>query len=347
MNRFHVNAQRQAKKNHDKNAPTRRPPCFLIHPCRRDNRRYVHCSARRSAKPRRRPVRRRLSAGRGWRSSTTERRREPEHASRGSRLSQRGGPLWWRVGRLIPHTPIFRDGILTVLPLDAALPVHGSNDILTAATNARDAQARLILTLLLGRGANPNVTEPSDIPPCLYRAVRNSDDASAKILLDGGASPDKAGVPALPELDVTGDEVTVCETYYGSISDESSLVNAAHRCDAPMVALLLAHHASPNAQDSQGATALHYASDYRYAPRRHAKIVRALLSAGANPSVKTTKLFNGTPATPADIADWSYNKMGGANRIVVVANKKNRHDYEETLRLLEEAEARQKREAKK
>jgi ankyrin repeat protein len=98
--------------------------------------------------------------------------------------------------------------------------------------------------------------------PLLF-AARSGDAASARLLLDAGASPNDA----LPE-------------------GMSALVLAAHSGHADVATLLVERGADPNSADA-GYTAMHAA-----VLRSDLKLVNALLARGANPNLRTTK---GTP----------------------------------------------------
>jgi Ankyrin repeats (3 copies) len=108
--------------------------------------------------------------------------------------------------------------------------------------------------------------------PPLIQAARDGDTAALERLLQSGAGPNlRAGV-----------------------NGWTPLMHAVHKNQPESVKVLLAHGARPNEHGGAGETALIMAAGYGYSD-----IVRVLLKAGADPSLKAV---NGTDALSAAVS---------------------------------------------
>ncbi|KAJ4141791.1 hypothetical protein NW768_001009 [Fusarium equiseti] len=134
-----------------------------------------------------------------------------------------------------------------------------SQSALWIATAAGDVE---LVSLLIQNGALNGVTLGD---PALYKAVTNKDMTITRILLQGGANPDRR-----------------------DSKRHSSLRRACRDQSYDLVALLLQHGANPDIKDPSGKTELAFAT-----LRGDVELVKCMLENGANPK---TKCSNGKTA---------------------------------------------------
>jgi uncharacterized protein len=158
-----------------------------------------------------------------------------------------------------------------------------------------------VITLLLARGADPNRVYTKRIPPRqaqgdivvtpgatpLYRAMKATDLAVVRLLLDKGANPSAAiqdgSTPLMMAAGMGARRVA---------SDEDVIEKAGSADPLDAVKMFVAAGADVNVQNDLGNTALHYA-----AQNGLNRIVEFLVSKGAQ-----VEIYNYSGRTPADVA---------------------------------------------
>jgi hypothetical protein len=170
---------------------------------------------------------------------------------------------------------------------------EGFTALMMAAGQAGDAA---VVKLLLDRGAKVEAVEPVQWTP-LLGAVKGGDLAKTRLLLDAGEKGELAsrvGVE-LTRIAVLQEDGAMLDLLVANGLDAGRPLNNARVGRTPLmlaamaglevsVERLLRHRVDPNARDPRGMTALMYAM---LRDRGHDRIVRALLAAGADASLKS------------------------------------------------------------
>ena len=161
---------------------------------------------------------------------------------------------------------------------------------------AGQAGSATLVKLLLDRGAKVDVVEPAQWTP-LLGAVKGGDLAKTRLLLDAGEKAEitsRVGVE-LARIAVLQEDGDMLDLLVASGLDPGRPLNNARVGRTPLmlaamsglevsVERLLRHRVDPNARDPRGMTALMYAM---LRDRGNDRIVRALLAAGADASLKS------------------------------------------------------------
>jgi uncharacterized protein len=188
---------------------------------------------------------------------------------------------------------VFSKNAATVTALiEAGADVNASAPgLFNAALQQRSSE---ILSVLLERGADPNLQNPDGTTP-LMQAAENNRFEIAKILLEKNANPnilDKNGGTALRRaLNLEFTQIAEVLLEYGAnpnLRDHNGRTPLHYNCgfgqgrvDKPeKVRLLLAHKADPNIADDEGMTPLLYAIT-----ADSFDVVQLLLKANADPKV--------------------------------------------------------------
>lgn len=129
-----------------------------------------------------------------------------------------------------------------------------------------------VLRRLLENGTNPNARSGPIGKTLLAQAIEQGEEEMAKMLIERGAKVDKPVYEYGPN---DGDK---------GRNKEMPLHLAVLNGQIGIIKLLLAHNVNVNARDDWGWTALHYAAAQG---RGSMKLVKLLLSAGANPRLRT------------------------------------------------------------
>lgn len=156
---------------------------------------------------------------------------------------------------------------------------------LTHAAGQGDAER---VTLLLRAGASAAAISPYDGRPAVLGAALSGAQDAVRLLVDAGAPApsDCAAAPGdrLLLAVLSGDlgaAQNIVDASPAALTDASVLCDASGKGQTGVVSKLLSLGAPPNGRDRSGATALH-----RAAFGGHSETARALVAAGADPSLK-------------------------------------------------------------